>query len=1067
MERPVVDIPGNSTTGSSVAVGSTTSGSIETGGDHDWFRIDLAAGQSIQVTMNGLGNAALEDPYLRIRDSNGVILYENDDSGVGRNAFIAFQASYSGVYYIDVAAWDNDPPEYNYTGDYELKVENWKEPPLATVDQIADQLTHGYWNGDSHHFAATQGGSISVNLTALAGAGQTLAREALRQWSDIIGISFVEVGTGGQITFDDSEAGASTGPVWSDGIMSSAHVNVSTAWLRDYGTTVDSYSFQTYLHEIGHALGLGHAGNYDGEARFPYDASFLNDAWPMSLMSYFAPSENSYFRDLNFGDATSGTPMLADIVAIGRLYGLSTTTRLGDTTYGFNSTAGNATYNATLYTNIAYTLFDSGGIDTLDYSGFSVSQTIDLNAGAFSNIGGQTGNVSIAIGTLIENAIGGRDNDTLIGNGANNVLNGGAGNDTVSYARATAGVTVDIGAGGAQNTIGAGTDTLIGFENLIGSEYGDRLTAGAGFTTVRGGGGNDMLVARGDGDTLFGDAGDDIFVGGAGNDNFFGGDGFDTADYSNAGGGIAAAGGATGSDRLDSIERIIGSAFDDQLGYAAVVIGGAGNDNYLAGSGQIIEAAGQGIDHVSSNRDFTLPDNVENLTLIFDIYAGAAVVPAGPMRGTGNDLDNVIFSGGGDDQLSGLGGADTLIGGGGRDTLSGGSGNDTFRDSVSGHNGDSITDFTIGDRILFTDADLASFSFSLSGSTLTYSGGALTLAGVSGALFASAAPAGGVQLSLQPTATAVHNDFNGDGRSDILWRNDGGQVSNWLSTSSGGFNNNAASLTTMGADWKVAGTGDFNGDGREDILWRQDGSGTVTEWLATASGGYAANNAATVNVGTDWHIFGVGDFNGDGRSDILWQQNGGLLIDWLGKADGGFASNSAAFATVVGTEWRIVATDDFNGDGRDDILWRKDGSGQVMDWLGTSNGGFTTNSGSTVAVGLDWHISGTGDFNGDGIGDILWRQNGGLTLDWLGTASGAFTSNSATFSTVIGTEWRVVGIGDYNGDARDDILWRQDGSGRMTDWLGTANGGFTTNAANFDSVGASNMHVQDAFLPFI
>jgi hypothetical protein len=298
----VVDIPGNSTTTSVVSVGSTTNGSVEVGGDHDWFKISLTAGQIIQVTMNGLGLSALEDPYLRIRDSSGAVIFENDDHGGSRNAFVAFQASYSGVYYIDAAAWDNDPPEYNYTGDYELKVEPWQEPPVATIDQIANQLTHGYWDGDSHHFAVTQGGTISVNLIELTSAGQSLAREALRQWSDIIGVSFTEVGIGGQITFDDNEDGASTGPVWADGIMSSAHVNIAASWLRDYGTTVGTYSFQTYVHEIGHALGLGHAGNYNGDATFPYDARFLNDATPMSVMSYFSPVENTYFSGLNFSD---------------------------------------------------------------------------------------------------------------------------------------------------------------------------------------------------------------------------------------------------------------------------------------------------------------------------------------------------------------------------------------------------------------------------------------------------------------------------------------------------------------------------------------------------------------------------------------------------------------------------------------------------------------------------------------------------------------------------------------------------------------------------------------------
>ena len=316
-----------------------------------------------------------------------------------------------------------------------------------------------------------------------------------------------------------------------------------------------------------------------------------------------------------------------------------------------------------------------------------------------------------------------------------------------------------------------------------------------------------------------------------------------------------------------------------------------------------------------------------------------------------------------------------------------------------------------------------------------------------------------------PPPRARHNDLNGDGRSDVLWRHDNGAFFNWFATASGGFTSNSADSVTIFTEWKIAGTGDFNGDGRADVLWRHDDTGEVGDWLSKAGGGFSASNP-TVTVGVDWHIVGIGDFNGDHRDDILWEQNGGALINWLGDADGNFTPNSANFSTVVGTEWRVAGTNDYNGDGRSDILWRKDGSGQVMNWLGTASGGFVTNGQSTVNVGTDWHISGTGDFNGDGIGDILWRQNGGLTLDWLGTSSGVFVSNAAKFSTVIGTEWRVEGVGDYNGDGRDDILWRQDGSGTVIDWLASADGGFQTNSGSTTTLNTA-WHIQDPFLIFV
>ncbi|HEX8841755.1 MAG TPA: pre-peptidase C-terminal domain-containing protein, partial [Sphingomicrobium sp.] len=322
----MTDIPGNSSTTATVTVGSTTSGTLETTGDHDWYRITLTAGQAITVTINGV---TLEDPYLYIRDSAGNLLYQNDDisAGVIRDSKLSFTAGYTGTYYIDVGAF-NDA----YTGDYKVVVQAYNPPPLATYDQIANQLTSGYWNGDTHHFDVTQGGTITVNISTLTAAEKVLARAALAEWTDIIGVKFQEVSTGGQIVFDNSEDSSNPGPIaatdanWSFGIISSAHVQISSSWVNTYGTSLNSYSFQTYIHEIGHALGLGHAGNYNGDATYPYDASFQNDAWSTSIMSYFSQHDNSYFAAQGFSEDYAVTPMLADILAMQQLYGLSTTT---------------------------------------------------------------------------------------------------------------------------------------------------------------------------------------------------------------------------------------------------------------------------------------------------------------------------------------------------------------------------------------------------------------------------------------------------------------------------------------------------------------------------------------------------------------------------------------------------------------------------------------------------------------------------------------------------------------------------------------------------------------------
>src|SRR5215813_3553346 len=160
----------------------------------------------------------------------------------------------------------------------------------------------------------------------------------------------------------------------------------------------------------------------------------------------------SYMAESNYGGASyrfTMTPMIADILAIQNLYGAATT-HTGDTVYGFGSTAGSMYNFSTYSTAPSLTIYDSGGTDTLDASGYSQNQVIDLTGGSFSNIGGLVGNICIYTTSVIENAIGGSGNDTITGNAADNVLNGGAGNDAL------------VGGAGADVLIGGiGNDTYV------------------------------------------------------------------------------------------------------------------------------------------------------------------------------------------------------------------------------------------------------------------------------------------------------------------------------------------------------------------------------------------------------------------------------------------------------------------------------------------------------------------------------------------------------------------------------------------------------------------------------
>jgi Ca2+-binding RTX toxin-like protein len=296
-------------------------------------------------------------------------------------------------------------------------------------------------------------------------------------------------------------------------------------------------------------------------------------------------------------------------------------------------------------------------------SGGDGNDTISGVGGDHTQVGA-AGNDSLFGGNGNDTLNGGDGSDLLLGGAGNDTLDGGAGTDTASYADAASGVFVDMRISGVPlNTGGAGVDTLISIERLVGSNYNDMLTGNGSGNVMSGGAGNDQLNGATGNDVLVGADGNDTLIGGAGNDTLNGGSGTDTASYGDATSGVtvdlgvssAQNTGGSGTDTLISIERLIGSDYGDTL---------TGN-----GSGNVISG------------------------------------------GSGDDtIDGVR----GSNVLVGAGGSDTLIGGSGHDTLIGGSGNDAFvfdaiSDSSTG-SPDLISDFASGDRINLSsiDADTSS-----------------------------------------------------------------------------------------------------------------------------------------------------------------------------------------------------------------------------------------------------------------------------------------------------------------------------------------------------------------------
>ena len=330
----------------------------------------------------------------------------------------------------------------------------------GSLSQMANYLKSDFWSDwdisrRNFNLSSTglhaKNGIISYNTSGniqdkdgLIPGRADLVSEAFKLFKAILGIDFQASTTNrADINFGDNESGAFTLASVDGSTTDIATINIASDWHQ--GSSVfDDYTFQTILHEIGHALGLGHQGLYNASGSYSLDADFTNDSWQSSMMSYFSQSDNT---SIEAGFAFLSTPMVVDWIALDQIYaaqGYGTTNAFrGDTTYGFNTTISTATsriFNelTELIPFTAFTLVDGGGNDTLDFSRFLSNQLIDLRDSDesasnvySSNIAGNIGNLTIAPGTIIEAAIGGSGNDTFRGNGANNKFNGGDGIDTL------------------------------------------------------------------------------------------------------------------------------------------------------------------------------------------------------------------------------------------------------------------------------------------------------------------------------------------------------------------------------------------------------------------------------------------------------------------------------------------------------------------------------------------------------------------------------------------------------------------------------------------------------------
>ncbi|MCP5073381.1 MAG: hypothetical protein GY947_08825, partial [Rhodobacteraceae bacterium] len=509
------DAAGDVSTAASMSAGDSFQGALQVVGDTDWVKIDLTAGIKYDIDLFQPGSEPFFDTYLRIYDENGVLLFSDDDSGVGLSSSLRMRASYSGTYYIEADSVNNQK-----IGNYQIDVEA-RVPPAPPSPTDALVWDGADWDNSQtiNVFFALGGTTVDDEGTTIASDGFTFAEINLilgifSGVTEFANINFQQTTNQGaaDIELATDDLGASLlGYMYPQGSSSSSDglgvFNSNSTFWNPASMAVGGFMYSVIIHELGHGLGLAHPhDNGGGSDILPgvtsssdtgdngemnqsiYTIMSYNDSWnghPLGLPATYAEGYMSSFAAL-------------DMAVLQSYYGANMSHNTGANTYSMGS---NAYY---------MTIWDAGGKDKIVVTD-GTDSVIDLRAatleyaigggGYISYTSGTMGGFTIANGVVIENAVGDTGRDTLIGNEVRNVLKGKGDRDTISG--------------------------LDGDDKIVGGGGNDKMYGDAGSDEMLGGGGKDILNGGSSADTLTGNKGDDKLNAGAGDDTLFGGDGAD------------------------------------------------------------------------------------------------------------------------------------------------------------------------------------------------------------------------------------------------------------------------------------------------------------------------------------------------------------------------------------------------------------------------------------------------------------------------------------------------------------------------------------------------------------
>ena len=234
---------------------------------------------------------------------------------------------------------------------------------------------------------------------------------------------------------------------------------------------------------------------------------------------------------------------------------------------------------------------------------------------------------------------------------------------------------------------------------------------------------------------------------------------------------------------------------------------------------------------------------------------------------------------------------------------------------------------------------------------------------------------------------------------------------------------------------------EIDGDGHPDILWHNPVENRAVLWhLEGADSSQQRDFLPVDSMASDWLLENAVDFNGDGHQDLLWRnETTGQNEVWFMGGQDGIERQGTDTLMSIGSDWEAVGAADFDRDGQGDLLWRNQATGQNEVWFMDGDQGTDVRAKETLrSVGSDWKIRGVADFDRDGHADILWRNNTeGRNALWLMDGTRGTVRKGEESLKSVGGDWEMHGAADFDRDGTPDILWRDAISGKNAIWYMT------------------------------